>query len=106
MHIIVIQGQIDPRLEAKMNKELHEKIKTIKYDLSQIVKDLQQLVLNNITHEDLTANYYLISRLNTKYNEMLDQMDTYANTLTIQLHNINWVIEEEKERKENKHINN
>ena len=106
MHIIVIQGQIDSRLEAKMNKELHEKIKTIKYDLSQIVKDLQQLVLNNITHEDLIANYYLISRLNTKYNEMLDQMDTYANTLTIQLHNINWVIEEEKERKENKHINN
>lgn len=106
MHIIVIQGQTDPRLEAKMNKELHEKIKTARYDLSQIVKDIQQLILDNVTHEDLTANNYLISRLNKKYNEMLDQMDTYANILTIQLHNIDWIIQEENERKENKYINN
>ena len=85
-----------------MNKELHEKIKTARYDLGQIVKDLQQLILDNVTHEDITANHYLISRLNKKYNEMLDQMDTYANTLTIQLHNIDWMIEEEKERVEAK----
>lgn len=85
-----------------MNQELHEKIKTVRYDLSQIVKDLQELILNNVTNEDLTANHYLISRLNKKYNEMLDQMDTYANILTIQLHNINWMIDEEKERGEKK----
>jgi hypothetical protein len=85
-----------------MNQELHEKIKTARYDLSQIVKDLQELILNNVTNEDLTANHYLISRLNTRYNEMLDQMDTYANTLTIQLHNIDWIIGEEKERGERK----
>jgi hypothetical protein len=29
-------------------------------------------------------------------------MDTYANTLTIQLHNIDWIIGEEKERGERK----
>jgi hypothetical protein len=85
-----------------MNQELHEKIKTARYDLSQIVKDLQELILNNVSNEDLTANHYLISRLNTRYNEMLDQMDTYANTLTIQLHNIDWIIGEEKERGERK----
>jgi len=85
-----------------MNQELHEKIKTTRYDLSQIVKDLQQLILDNVTNQDLTANHYLISRLNTRYNEMLDQMDTYTNTLTIQLHNIDWIIGEEKERGERK----
>jgi hypothetical protein len=85
-----------------MNQELHEKIKTVRYDLSQIVKDLQELILNNVSNEDLTANHYLITRLNTRYNEMLDQMGTYSNTLSIQLHNINWIAEEEKERGENK----
>jgi hypothetical protein len=81
-----------------MNKELQDKIKKATHDLSQIVKDLQQLILENVTHEDITANHYLLSRLNKKYGEMLDQMDTYSNTLVIQLHNINWMIEEEKER--------
>jgi hypothetical protein len=85
-----------------MNKELEDKIKKATLDLSQIVKDLQQLILDNVTHEDITANHYLISRLNKRYNEMLDQMDTYSNTLIIQLHNINWIAEEEKERQDAK----
>jgi hypothetical protein len=81
-----------------MNQELQEKIKTVTHDLKEIQKDLQQLILDNVTHEDITANHYLITRLNTRYNEMLDQMATYSNTLSIQLHNINWIGEEEKER--------
>jgi hypothetical protein len=85
-----------------MNKELQDKIKTVTSDLKQIQKDIQQLILDNVTHEDITANHYLITRLNTRYNEMLDQMSTYANTLSIQLHNINWIAEEEKERGGNK----
>ena len=85
-----------------MNKELQEKIKTATHDLKQIQKDIQQLILDNVTHEDITANHYLITRLNTRYNEMLDHMDKYSNTLSIQLHNINWIAEEEKERQDAK----
>jgi hypothetical protein len=85
-----------------VNKELQEKIKTATHDLKQIQKDIQQLILDNVTHEDITANHYLITRLNTRYNEMLDHMDKYSNTLSIQLHNINWIAEEEKERQDAK----
>ena len=85
-----------------MYKELQEKIKTATHDLKQIQKDIQQLILDNVTHEDITANHYLITRLNTRYNEMLDHMDKYSNTLSIQLHNINWIAEEEKERQDAK----
>lgn len=83
-----------------MNKELQDKITIVPSYLHQLVKEIEQLILDNVTYEDTTANNYLLHRLNKKYREMADQMSDYENTLVVQIKNINWIKEEEMEKQQ------
>jgi hypothetical protein len=83
-----------------MNEQLLNQVRVVSGNLHVIVKELEQEILNNLTYEDTTANNYLLQRLNKMYREMANQMSDYENSLVTKIKNINWIIEEEKERAE------